>query len=245
MLVLDISNYGGELPASVVADWKTAGVQKVVVGVDLAPGHPMLARRQLKAASDGGLEIEVYRYCYWGADVHASLQLLAAAIAGLPVQRIWLDFEDDSAPHYGVQQELVCGWIADCLAAAEDLWPGMIGVYTARWWWEPYTGNIPRFSSYPLWVAEYDGDPSLNFTRFGGWSACFRKQYWGSSDMCHYTADLNFEEGDMADVATQKQAARTALLQHWAGLIQSGDDALIERAYQEQKYVRALAGQPT
>ena len=39
-------------------------------------------------------------------------------------------------------------------------------------------------------------------------------------------------------------AKRLQLLMHWAGLILSGDDKLIEQAFMELKYVRAVAGLP-
>jgi len=245
MLTLDISNYGGELTAQIVADWKTAGVQKVVVGVDLRSENVLLARRQLAVARDGGLRLGAYREAYWGADVQASMQLVAGALAGFKIEDVGLAFEDNVPVGYSAQ-ELVRAWIQHNLEVAERIWGhDHTCLYTAAWWWNPYTNSSQHFMDQKLWVADYNGIPDGTFAPFGGWTQCFRHQFRGSVDFCHYSVDVNYEEDDMADLVTQKQATRTALLQHWAGLIQSGDDALIDRAYQEQKYVRGAAGQPT
>lgn len=240
MLTLDISNYGGELPASVVADWKTAGVEKVVVGVDLRAANITLARRQLAAARNGGVRLGAYRFCYWASDIEASLRLTASALAGFNIEDVALDFEDD-VPN---QPELVCAWIQNCLDIASRVWGReRVILYTAAWWWNPNTNSTTRFKDWPLWVAQYDGDSSSNFNHFGGWQTCFRKQFLGSSDICHYTADVNYEEDDM-DAATEQKLQRAAVAARWAGLIATVEPRLVALAVREMLYCRVASGVP-
>jgi len=105
-LALDISNWGGELGANTVAEWKAHGVKKVIVGVH--PRHILIARQQLQAASSGGLKIEVYGYLYFDAPIQPQIQAIFAAIKGLPVEQVWLDVEDTetSAPPPQVVQSI-------------------------------------------------------------------------------------------------------------------------------------------
>jgi hypothetical protein len=245
---VDISNWGGELSADQANCWHEESFPKCCVGVDLGPGHVDLARQQLSAAAEGGERLAADRFAYWGNDAEADLVKVASALDGFPIEDIAIDFEDESAPLVGYStQELVCAWVQNFLDVADRIWGrDRVVLYTAAWWWNPYTGSSTRFSDRRLHVADYNGRADLTFTPFGGWTTCFRHQYAGSVTVCGYTVDKNAEEDyTVADEETKKQAARTALLQHWAGLIQSGDDALIDRAYLEQKYVRALAGKPT
>lgn len=210
---VDLSNWGGELPASVVIKWKATGQVKAIVGVDLGGDHAMLARRQLQTSLAGGLEIDAYRFCYWNSNIESTLRLVASAIAGLPIGRVWLDFEDEDAPLVGyTTQELVCAWIQNCLDVADRIWGReRVGVYTARWWFNPWTGGSTRFSDRTLYVAEYDGDPSLRFTPFGGWTRAAMKQYQGSTSLCGYTVDRNYYEED--EVADSEARTRIAIIE--------------------------------
>jgi len=242
-LAVDGSNYGGELTPDIVRCWRESGVNMYICGVDL--GHIPLARQQLGMAVQGGLAIEVYRFCYWGQAPVLSLQRVADAIQGLPVGRIWLDFEDEDASE---NPDQVCTWIKDCLDVADTIWGyDRVGIYTAAWWWNPYTGNTTRFADRALWVAQYDGLANLDFfVPFGGWQSCVMKQYTNTIDLCGYSVDKNYyeEDNDSMDEETKNKVARIALLQRWAGMIQSGDDTFENRVYQEMKYIRQLAGRP-
>ena len=207
MLVLDISNYGRELTTQVVADWKAAGVEKVVVGIDLRAANIGLARRQLAVARDGGMRLGAYREAYWKADVESTLALVKSALSGFDIEDMGIAFEDRDAPLVGYStQELVCAWIQHNLDVASRYWPRTL-YYGAAWWHNPYTGNTTRFSGWPLWVADYNGLPDGTFRPFGGWTACYRHQFLGSTDFCHYSADLNYEEGDMADTEARQKIA--------------------------------------
>jgi len=191
MLTLDISNYGGELTPKIVSDWKIAGVEKVVVGIDLHSWNITLARRQLAVARDGGMRLGAYREAYWGSDVEATLALVNGALAGFNIEDMGIAFEDQNAPEDA--PEAVCAWIQHNLDVASRYWPRTL-YYGAAWWHNPFTGSSTRFKDWPLWVADYNGIPDATFTPFGGWSQCFRHQFLGSVDYCHYSVDVNWED---------------------------------------------------
>jgi hypothetical protein len=249
MLAVDISNYGGKasiqqngvaLLPSTVQRWRDNGISRVIVGVH----EIQIARDQLQVSVDGGLEPQVYCQMYWGREPLLSRDTILHAIEGFPVRRIWLAFEDKSAPVGN--PELVCRWIRHCLDvfSLPVICPDGPGVYTAPWWWVPWTGNTGLFNHYPLWVAQYDDIPDLSFSAFGGWQSCSMKQYTNTIDLCGYSVDKNYyeEDNDSMDEETKNKVARIALLQRWAGMIQSGDDSFENRVYQEMKYIRQLAG---
>ena len=215
-LALDISNWGGELADGMVAFWKAATVRRVVVG---ASKKVDIARQQLTAITRGGLEAEVYIYMYWGQDPAVQVGYAREACAGLPVRRLWVDFEDDTAPKDAPDK--VKAWIYRCLDAAAAL--GLpLGIYSAWWWWTVWTDDTHDFRDYPLWVAAYDGKPNLNFPYFGGWQRCSMKQYAGTSDFCGYSADLDYyEEDDMTDEEKLRLAC-LELAQRWAAMIHLG-----------------------
>ena len=231
-LALDISNCGGELPDGMVAFWKAATVRRVVVGVS----HKIdMARQQLIAVTDGGMEAEAYIYMYWGQDPTVQVEYARQATIGLPVRRLWVDFEDDNAPKD--EPDAVQIWISRCLSVAATL-ELPLGVYSAWWWWTVWTDNAEDFKDYPLWVAAYDGKPNLEFPTFGGWTRCALKQYAGTTDFCGYSADLDwYEEDDM----TEEEKLRLACLElanRWAAMIRLG---LAQQVVNEAKALGVVA----
>ncbi len=244
-LATDMSSWGGPItPAKVETLWQ-AGARRNIVGVsDVA-----LARQQLALTAERGMEIQAYSYMYWGADNGERLQRVLRAADGRVLTRVWVDFEDQDAPQDN--PGAVVDWIGDCMGLAEGL--GLpVGLYTAAWWWRPWTDDSAAFARYPLWAAQYDEWPVLTITPFGGWTECAMKQHTGSTvlgeDESRYTVDLNFygEESmpEVIDVKARRDAAQATFRQHLAGEILTGDPALADKAYWEQQYVRLLAGLP-
>jgi GH25 family lysozyme M1 (1,4-beta-N-acetylmuramidase) len=231
-LALDISNWGGFLGADTVRIWKEYRVSRIVVGVS----HKWeLARQQLIAVTEGGLEAEAYIYMYWGQDPAVQVEYARQACNGLPVRRLWVDFEDDAAPKDGPAK--VKAWIYRCLDAAAALgFP--LGIYTAWWWWTVWADNTDDFCNYPLWVAAYDGKANLEFPHFGGWQTCALKQYAGTTDFCGYSADLDwYKEDDM----TEEEKLRLACLElanRWTALIKMG---LAQQVVNEAKVLGVVA----
>lgn len=249
MEAVDCSNYGGELAVEIVRRWYANGKRKVIVGV----GRDWeLARRQIQAALAGGMVVEVYVYLYFGVEPAGYLDRVSLAIRGLPVSFKWLDFEDTDAPQVGYSTELlVCAWIQHCLDVAAARWDrSTIGIYTARWWWNPWTSGADQFRDWPLWVAEYDGDASLSFTPFGGWvPPATMKQYQGTVELCDFSVDLDYyrEVSEVDKEARAKAEAAKAVADaaayrlRIAGLIQMGDG---ETAYHEMQALRKFCGLP-
>jgi GH25 family lysozyme M1 (1,4-beta-N-acetylmuramidase) len=246
-IAVDISNYGGELNVRTVTDWRDAGIRKVIVGVhDVA-----LAHRQMDAVTRGGLKLEAYSQMYFRANSIALRDNYLRAIEGMPVERTWLAFEDKNAPK---DQDSVIPWIRGCLAVFERYPPPEgIGIYTAPWWWGPWTGDTGLFNHYPLWVAQYDNEANLSFTPFGGWTTCVMKQYTNTIGLLGYSVDMDYYEED--NVSTAEILAQLDKIENLmkgkefqrriALMILTEDEKLGDQAYMELKYVRGLAGKPT
>jgi hypothetical protein len=242
---LDISNWGGPLGADTVAQWRGDGYDLVLVGVDLRSQNIALAKQQLTAISEGGLAVGAYREAYWGTDVEANLAQVASVVEVFKPEVIGLAFEDDNAPLGGYSSaELVCAWIRSYLDVADRIWGrDRVCIYTAPWWWNPWTNRTARFSDRMLWVADYDGAANLDFTPFGGWSPpCAIKQFRNSVLVRNYSVDVNYyEEEGMTNKELEAKIARQALLERWAGLILTAEDALVEKARAEMNYIALLA----
>jgi hypothetical protein len=241
--VVDLSSWGGELSVEIVCCWARQGKRKAIVGVG---PNVELARRQMLAVLAGGLLLEVYVYPYYEAEPARYLDRVDAATAGLPVGFRWLDFEDTETLPGGYNwQTFVVLWIHQCMNEAAARWgPEGIGLYTGAWWWQQYTADSTEGASWPLWAADYDGEANASFTPFGGWTRCRIKQYSGTTELCEFSVDLDFEEGCEMDAETEKQLKRSMAYQRWGAMVMTGDDPQIEQALRELVYVRLLAGLP-
>lgn len=249
MIAPDISNYGGPLPAATVQKWRENGAGRAIVGVapNIGPAH-----QQMQVISSGGLGLHAYSFQYWGVAPEGLLGAVKQAAAGLPLQKVWVDFEDGDAPLEGYStQEVVCAWIQHCLDVADSIFGRQnVGIYSAPWWWNPWTGGTTRFSDRDLWPAQPDGQANLEFQPFGGWARCTMKQYTSTTEFCGYSVDMNYYEEDEVGqydeiiAAINKKIAQDDFRRHVAGEILSGDSALADKAYWELQYVRLLAGQP-
>ena len=254
-LAVDISNWGGELSPETVRAWKGdrpllghwpdgseirgEPISRVIVGVSR---YTSIARQQLLAIHNESLPTEVYCYFYWGQDPGVQPAYVRSAIAGIPVQRLWLDFEDKLAPKD--DPGAVRQWIRECINAGKTA--GIpVGIYTGWWWWTVWPDNTTEFSDYPLWVATYDERPDLVFPTFGGWTKATMKQYTDTTEVGGYSVCRDwYEENAMPEEEMEEKLDRNILLDRWAGLIQSNDDKLIEQVYWEMQYVRRLADLP-
>lgn len=174
-LAIDISNHQGEISREQFREMKRLGVRTVICGTDGSAEKPLVYRQQIEAAAAEGLRVEAYLYLYFAGDVRARTAAKLDMIQQVGrVSRVWLDCEDQQ--HSFGPEELV-----GRIAAARDLVQerGLrTGIYTGRWWWEPYTNNEGGFWDLPLWIAAYGpNEVNLNMEPLGGWRACLRKQY--------------------------------------------------------------------
>lgn len=193
-LAVDISNYQGNLSQQTFERWRAEGVRTVVCGTDGSQQFPVVFPAQVERARAAGLAVEAYVYLYFsqGADGvvrRTNLKLdMVAQVGG--IRRIWLDCEDTTS---GLAPAALVGIIA----AARDavLARGYeCGIYTGRWWWEPYTANDRGFWDRPLWLAQYNGVQTLDMEPLGGWTELHRKQYTDKGSLGGVSPlDLNIE----------------------------------------------------
>jgi len=197
-LAVDISNYSGTITPEQVECWRQNDIMKVIVGLQ----DPVIAAQQMSVLVDAGMEIEAYYYFLFSRSPIAQATIAWDRCQGFPVKRLWLDFEDDPGE---MQPGAVADWIA--LAASVAGGRGPVGVYTAAWWWVPYTGDTDRLNHLPLWVAHYDYDPDIDNVAFGGWTEPAMEQYSGTTTLCGVTVDLtSYWEDSMTPEEQQRMA---------------------------------------
>ncbi len=189
--VLDFSNYTGLSPD--VASLKAAGWDGVILGTQ----NPSVTRRQWEACNLEGFHVDsLYVFVYWEGDDQRRI-LEALTLANQYDLKVWLDCEWTKT-----------GWpgTGTWAPTPEQIIPlirhykGMLGefyagIYTGKWWWEPYVGNTTEFSADPLWHAAYQTlKPNFDdFKPYGGWSRPNIWQY-SSNGTQGVNADLNVEE---------------------------------------------------
>lgn len=203
-LAVDISNYSGAITAEQAECWRQNGVRKVIVGLQ----SPSLAAQQMAVIVDAGLELEAYWYFSFSRSPIAQAETAWDRCNGWPVKRLWLDFEDDPGD---MVPSAVADWIV--LAASVARSRGPVGIYSAAWWWVPYTGNTDRLRDLPLWVAHYDYESDIDPVAFGGWTKASMEQYSGTTELCGVSVDLDvYEEEDMVDQTTLDKLAELRAL---------------------------------
>jgi len=71
------------------------------------------------------------------------------------------------------------------------------GIYTAKWFWNGYMAQTQAFREFPLWVAEYDNQATMDWSGlpyygpFGGWDAPTIRQFSNSVGVAGVYCDLN------------------------------------------------------
>eukprot|EP00049_Salpingoeca_infusionum_P017566 m.353485 g.353485 ORF g.353485 m.353485 type:complete len:243 (+) comp16772_c0_seq1:62-790(+) len=109
---------------------------------------------------------------------------------------LWLDIE---GPQYWTSSQSENQAFFQGLVSQAKAMGIRLGVYTSASQWNPIMGSYTGGSSFPLWYAHYDGNPSFSdFEPFGGWSAPSIKQYQGTTSMCSAGVDLSwYPDGTM------------------------------------------------
>jgi len=103
---------------------------------------------------------------------------------------VWLDIE---APDlWSSDQSVNRNFVQAMIDEAQRL--GVrLGIYTSASQWIPIMGEWDGGSSFPLWYAHYDDNPSFSdFSPFGGWSSPSIKQYEGNLDVCGASIDADW-----------------------------------------------------
>lgn len=165
---LDVSHWSGELTEARLRAAQRAGMTRLVVGTQ----NHAVARQQAGVARSLGVEVQAYVYLYFAANPAERVRRDLPLLREIGATRYWLDAEDVVA---GMRQDAYVQDLHSAVAAAGAI---PTGIYTARWWWVPYTGNSTAFAHLPLWTAQYDGKADLSAVMlYGGWKSAAMKQY--------------------------------------------------------------------
>lgn len=186
MLSVDLSNYSGPVSQDQARDLFNAGVRKAIV--QLVRPDINLHREQIPALVGTGIDVEAYVYVWYSAGEQFIRDRVAWACreaADFPqIKFIWADCEqaDDTGFDYLHADQQ---YVVNMTRAAIDTigaFGYQTGIYTARWWWIPATGDSAYFSGvFPLWNANYDHDPDIDQVNYGGWSVPKMEQFHGST----------------------------------------------------------------
>jgi hypothetical protein len=211
-LAVDISNYTVNFNAEALAE---AGVKRVVV--QLVNERTLSHRDQIPALIAAGIEVEAYVYQWFSGGesfIRQRMNWALDELAAYPaVKRVWLDCEQgegDDPPYGGGTEtvEMIQAAVSMCGERGYE-----VGIYTAKWWMDRFLHEYDGFSYLPLWVAEYDGQQSLDFTPFNGWSKCEMKQYSGIGSLAGVAGiDMDWYEEKAMDGIQVTKAVDPATL---------------------------------
>lgn len=188
-IAIDISQFTGEVTVAQFREARTQGCTRVVVALNNIP----LAVRQIQNAVAVGLEVEAYIYYYFAQNVADRTRNCLAAIAGLPVTRVWIDCEDE-------QHTLEGKYLAGRIRVARDLVRQsgyQTGIYTAAWWWGKHMAGITEFSGMALWDARWDRDPDIDAPTYGGWTQAEMSQHTNDTHFAGIWCDINSYRGPL------------------------------------------------
>lgn len=146
------------------------------------------------------------RGAYWFYDPREAPVKQAKMFAELfrndpPEGRLWADFEYPDS--WGGAYNHWTYWKV-FLEELKRLTNLPVGIYTADWWWATKAiGDYAYFGKYPLWVAQYTGNPA-DVKLPKGWTSCLLWQYTDNADGlaagCESkNVDDNKFNGDAAD----------------------------------------------
>jgi hypothetical protein len=126
--------------------------------------------------------------------------------------RLWPDLEDNGEGTDGVPNPAIfppsriVDLIGTAVEACED-YPR--GLYSAKWWWVPATGDSQLWAGERWWSADYDDVPDLSvFQPFGGITQLAGKQYRGTTDLAELTVDLSVFAPEEATVDPEPTPVR-------------------------------------
>jgi hypothetical protein len=107
---------------------------------------------QYAAARAAGFKVGFYCFDHTSVNADYQANLYLAKVAGKTAELgHWLDFEANDA---GAVAGAVQGHVSEWLNRVSAVYPGQVGVYSAPWAWDPWTGGMDA-SRFPLWLAGY------------------------------------------------------------------------------------------
>lgn len=193
---IDVSNYSGPITHYQAAALYNAGVRRCVV--QLVNERILTHREQIPTLLDAGIEVQFYVYVWFSAGeafMQSRIAWAAREADAYPgaSKMMWLDCEqaDTDNPPFDYVHLPVSPTIRASVDAVRQ-YGYQPGIYTAAWWWKPGAGDSHEWSDLPLWVANYDGDPTMYEAGFGGWGLPAMKQYVGDQTLANVpSVDFN------------------------------------------------------
>jgi Glycosyl hydrolases family 25 len=186
---LDISFWEGPVSEHEVECFWDSGVRHIVAGTQVEE----ITRQQLAMATSRGMTVDAYEYLYWDRDMATQVDEAMAITAGFPIERMWLDVEEDPGDLGSAALTAKVREAVDRCREYEAERGLTCGIYTGPGFWRSHMANTTEFSDVPLWYAWYNERRLLSAwqdERFGGWSAPTGKQ-WAEQVICGYGADKN------------------------------------------------------
>ena len=230
MLVVDMSNHGGEWTAEEVERAKAAGVRAAIIGA--GPGsYGKWTQQQGRAAWAGGLEVMVYGFQEldterrWNLTPEQWADAIVESAKGLPV-RVWvLDAEDPTNGKDWSVEKRVEAYLR-CARRLDELTGRRAEIYTGRWYLDGYLGGTHALSvgGRKLHNSWYDLEPDIDGLPYGGWTAAdvFMEQFTGTTELGGQSVDLNWcyfipgEEDEMAGEATELLLKVASVVAGWS-----------------------------
>jgi hypothetical protein len=147
----------------------------------------------VQAAWAGGMaHVDLYLFPSYGCGKSAAEQMDETInnMGSTPFGTIWLDIESGGQGSASSNHQ----WMMDALAeGGKRIGASRLGIYSSQYEWGQVMGSLSGPTSYPVWYADYDGQPSFNgFLRFGGWTNPAMKQWSGNNNICGASVDQNW-----------------------------------------------------
>jgi hypothetical protein len=189
-IVLDLSNFDGELSSSTVATMVAAGLPAAIIGCQ----NESIAMQQVGALAAGGVPVlATYAFLYFGFDIKGEVDKAIRVAQVNGIKWVALDVEamepneaPGQTPYRRVNQ------LRDAVAQVEAAGLNPL-IYTGAWYWPSYMGNSTEFSHLPLWHSEYpDDEHEVRTVNYGGWTDVAIHQYTSTFDIAGRKRDANY-----------------------------------------------------
>jgi GH25 family lysozyme M1 (1,4-beta-N-acetylmuramidase) len=136
--------------------------------------------------------VDIYIYPSWTCGWSASNQVdqCIDSMGSIPFGQLWFDIESGGAAGPDTDHNWL---VAAVNQAVGRLGHARVGIYSSKYGWSVAMGNYGGFSSFPIWYAHYDNNPSFgDWQDFAGWTSPAMKQFAGDANVCSFDVDLNW-----------------------------------------------------